>query len=139
MSHGHDHKEYKGVFGDIEKTTKGLYVLCDGDSPKAGTDVHQQSRTVCLGQPLPGCKTCEHNTFVVRLKPRIGDQLVACPHWDSSGDRLERIRPQYEMVRRQQCLIERPYEHCTFCPNKDINSQPKTVPGWWEAEKWKER
>ncbi len=138
MSHGHEHKDYTRVFGNVEKRSKGLIVLCDGESPKSGSDVYQQSRAICLALPLPACKTCEHGAFSVALKPGAGNQLVACPRWDSLSDRLERTRPQYEMVRRQQCLIDRPYEHCSFCPNKDIGNPPRVDPGWWEAEKWKE-
>lgn len=138
MSHGHDHKKYKAVFGDVEKHSRGLTVLCDGDAPKTGTETKQQNRAVCLGRPMRACKTCEHSTFSIRLKPRLGDQLVACPRWASSGDRVEHVPPQYEMVRREQCLLRRPYEHCAFCPNKDVHSRAETEPGWWERTKWKE-
>lgn len=139
MSHGHSHKDYNKMFGDVERGSKGLLVLCDGESPKAGTDVRQQSRTVCLGQPLPACKTCEHSNFSVQFKAGIGDQIVACPRWASESDRVERVIPAYELVRRQQCIIDRPYEYCSFCPNKSVSNPPRTEPGWWEAEKWKER
>lgn len=139
MSHGHDHKDYKRVFGDVERGSRGLMVLCDGEAPKAGTDVRQQSRAVCLGHPLTACATCEHGTFALKLPVRVGDQVVACPRWDSISDRYEHKKPDYEMVRRQQCLVDRPYEHCSFCPNRDAKNPPRTEPGWWEAEKWKDK
>jgi hypothetical protein len=138
MSHGHDHKDYKRVFGNVERSTKGLIVLCDGEAPKAGTDVRQQVRAVCLGRPLPACETCEHSHFTIQLKPKIGDQLVACPRWPSIVERYAHEKPSYEMVRRQQCIIDAPYEYCSFCPNRNVNDQPRTQLGWWEAEKWKE-
>lgn len=138
MSHGHEHKDYKRVFGDIGKRTKGLFILCDGEAPKSGTDVQQQTRAVCLAQRKPGCKSCEHSKFSLQLQPGVGAQMVACPRWDSLSDRLERIKPRYEMVARQQCLLDMPYEYCSFCPNKDIQSPTRQDPGWWEEEKWKE-
>lgn len=139
MSHGHDHKDYKRVFGDVEKHSRGLYVLCDGESPKSGTDVHQKDRAVCLAGPLAACKTCEHNKFKLTLKTGVGNQLVACPRWESVSDRYDRVVPRYETIRREVCLISRPYEHCSLCPNRDINNAPRAYVGWWEEEKWKER
>lgn len=137
MSHGHDHKDYKRVFGDVERASKGLIVLCDGDAPKTGGSVRQQSRAVCLGKPLEACNSCEHSVFKIRLKP-LGNQLVACPQWNTIGERYDKVKPRYEMVRRELCLTVRPYEHCTFCPNKDISNPAEIIPGWWELKKWKE-
>lgn len=138
MSHGHDHKDYKRVFGDVERSSRGLIVLCDGESPKAGTDVRQQSRTVCLGQPMAACKTCEHSTFTIRLKPGIGNEVVACPVWNSIEDKIAREKPAYQMVRREQCLVRRPYDYCSQCPNMHVSKPPETRPGWWERTKWRE-
>jgi hypothetical protein len=137
MSHGHDHKDYKRAFGNVEKSSKGLMVLCDGEAPKAGTDVKQQSRTVCLSAPYKACQSCEHAVFTIRLQPGVGNQVVACPRWEDTSSRYAHDPPQYEMVRREQCL-DMPYEHCSFCPNKDLRAVPRVKPGWWEAEKWKE-
>lgn len=139
MSHGHEHRDYKRAFGNVERSSRGLTVLCDGEAPKAGTDVRQQDRAVCLAKPLAACKTCEHNTFSLQLPTRVGDQVVACPRWESISDRYNHVKPLYENVRRQQCLVDRPYEHCSFCPNKDVHSPPRTEDGWWEVEKWKEK
>jgi hypothetical protein len=138
MSHGHDHKDYKRVFGDVERGSRGLIVLCDGESPKSGTDVRQQVRAVCLGQPMAACKTCEHSTFTLRLKPNVGNEIVACPVWPSIEAKMEHEKPQYQMVRREQCLIRRPYDYCSFCPNMQVNKQAETTPGWWEKKMWKE-
>jgi len=139
MSHGHDHKEYKRVFGDVERGSRGLLVLCDGDAPKSGTEVHQQVRAVCLGRPLPACESCEHGNFTVKFQNNIGGQMVACPRWKSISDRIDKKIPQYEMVRREQCLLVSPYEYCSSCPNRNIQKTPRTEPGWWEEEKWKDR
>ncbi len=139
MSHGHKHSDYKRVFGDVERASRGLIVLCDGNAPKSGTDVYQQSRAVCLGRPLPGCGTCEHSKFSIKLRPNAGNELVACPRWKSESERLQRVLPQYEMVRREQCLLTRPYEYCAMCPHKEIHNAPRISAGWWEEEKWNER
>ena len=135
MSHGHDHKDYKRVFGDIEKRSRGLYVLCDGESPKSGNEVRQQNRAVCLGQPMTACKTCEHSSFTVSLQVGIGNQLVACPTWPNIDAKLNHEKADYEMVRREQCLVHRPYDYCSLCPNKDAANRPQTEPGWWEKRR----
>lgn len=136
MSHGHDHKDYKRAFGNIERSSKGLMVLCDGEAPKAGTDVKQQDRTICLAKPYKACGSCEHGTFTIRLKVGIGNEAVACPRWEDIAARYAHVLPQYETVRREQCF-DMPYEHCSFCPNKDVRAPARTEPGWWEDEKWK--
>lgn len=139
MSHGHDHKDYKAVFGDVEKGTKGLYVLCDGYAPKSGTDVHQTTRLKCLVSPMPACKSCEHSNFVVKLRLGVGDQKVACPRWNNIEDRLNHVFPKYEIIRRELCITRRPFEYCSSCPNKDATMKPQTEPGWWEERGgWKE-
>lgn len=138
MSHGHSNKEYKKVFGDVEKGSKGLFVICDGEAPKSGNSTRTMDRTLCLAARLPGCKSCEHSNFNITVKLGIGDQIVACPNWPSSADRIERKLPTYAPMKREKCLLDRPYEHCAFCPNKDANNEPETVPGWWERIKWKD-
>lgn len=139
MSHGHDHKEYKRVFGDVQKQSKGLYVLCDGEAPKSGQDVRQQSRGVCLGKPLKACGTCEHSSFTLSFKPGIGNEVVACPTWKSIDAKLEHKPPLYEAVRREQCLLKRPYDYCSSCPNSKVDRPAETKEGWWETKIWKER
>jgi len=89
MSHGHDHKDYKRVFGDPARSTKGLYVLCDGEAPKSGQEVRQQTRAVCLGRPLKACETCEHSKFTLSFKPGVGNQIVACPTWPTVSENLD--------------------------------------------------
>jgi hypothetical protein len=137
MSHGHDHKEYKAVFGDVQKATKGLTVICDGEAPKSGMGTKQLSRVLCLAKPMSACTTCEHSTFTIRLKTKAGDERVACPRWESIADRYAHVRPKYEMVRREQCFTSMPYEHCSFCTNRKKDAPAEVTPGWWEL-RWKE-
>jgi len=132
MSHGHDHTDYIRVFGDVATTTRGLTVLCDGLAPKGGTEVHQADRSLCISQARgSACTDCEHSRFILRFKPGVGNQQVACPRWDSIDDRLARKKPRYEIIRREVCLTVAPYEHCSSCPNKKVSEEPRSEPGWW--------
>lgn len=112
----------------------GKFVRCLAPSPDwAGP--REVNRNLCFLRKHPQCGACPHNTFSIHLRRGIGDQVVACPRWNSDAERL-RGHPLigYAAVRRELCLTVQPFPWCSICKNRDPGEPPREQPGWFEHE-----
>ena len=112
-----------------------LTVLCY-ESTGDWVGPHQESRAICLLGLRPGCAQCANHYFDIRLQFRLPEQQVLCPRWELNQDFKSGLPPiEYEPVFRRQCLVDKPYASCAACPHSKPWELPRTVAGWWEAER----
>ena len=112
----------------------GKFVRCIAPSPdwEGPRDVNRQ---LCFLRKHPQCGACPHNEFALHLRRGIGQQVVACPRWNSEADRLHGQAPfGYAAVRRELCLTVQPFPWCPSCKNRDPVESPREQPGWYERE-----
>lgn len=115
----------------------GKQVWCRSHPPGVSMDPHYVTRTLCLANARVDCtKGCPNSIFKLVFRPQAGNQIVACPRWESEAARISGAPVQgYAMVRRETCFTLRPFSWCPSCPNSRSTEPSRTEPGWLDREK----